>query len=245
MRRESGAIACDGPVTRDRARQLRIARHDAVKQFAARLGGGDRPREALRRIAQRRVITARAVGEGGAARGGGEFGAPQILDGFEIRRDIGLEREEVQQPLAEPMQGEDFQPARRLDGLREKPARGGEFLRTGFRLARRRHRRAQRLILHHRPAREHFENALRHIGGGGFGESEAEDFRRRRAIQKQAHDALGQHMGLAGARVRADPGGGGGVGGAPLARCRVMDRAAHDASSSAPTDHSSTRARWS
>ncbi len=57
-------------------------------------------------------------------RRGQQLGRRAVVQHLEARRDIGLEREEMQQPLAEGVDGLDLQPARRLDGAGEEPPRG-------------------------------------------------------------------------------------------------------------------------
>ena len=54
-------------------------------------------------------------------------------------------------------------------------------------------------------SRERVEHAVRHVGGGGLGEGEAEDFRRVDAVEQQADHALRQHMGLARAGIGRRP----------------------------------------
>ena len=54
--------------------------------------------------------------------------------------------------------------------------------------------------------REFGEHALRHLGGGGLGEGQAEDARRIGAGEQQADDAARQDEGLARAGIGRDPG---------------------------------------
>ena len=53
---------------------------------------------------------------------------------------------------------------------------------------------------------ERVEHALRHIGGGGLGEGDAEDFLRLDAGEQKIDHALRQHVGLARAGIGGDPG---------------------------------------
>ena len=54
--------------------------------------------------------------------------------------------------------------------------------------------------------RQPLEHLVRHVGGGGLGEGDAEDFRRIDAAQQQVDHALRQHIGLAGAGIGGDEG---------------------------------------
>ena len=58
-----------------------------------------------------------------------------LLGDAKPRRDIGLEGKEMQQALAEGVDGVDLQAARRLDGAREQAAREGEAGGVGRRRA--------------------------------------------------------------------------------------------------------------
>ena len=55
-------------------------------------------------------------------------------------------------------------------------------------------------------SRQRVEHAVRHVGGGGLGEGDAEDFRRVDAVEQQPDHALRQHVGLARAGIGRDPG---------------------------------------
>ncbi len=177
-----------------------------------------------------------------------------FVDHLEVRRDIGLEWEELQKPLAEGVQGLDLEPARRLDRAGEQLSRELELGRTGLPGAALDDRRGQRLVIEARPVGQRLENAARHVGGGGLGEGEAEDLRRRRALEQEPQDALGQDVGLAAACVSRDPGGSRRVRRRRLRSAQRFgndERAAHGAASAvvspspAAADHSLTRAKWS
>ena len=67
-----------------------------------------------------------------------------------------------------------------------------------------------------RPFAEDVEDALRHLGGGGAGEGQAEDAAGVGAGEEQADDAVGEHMGLARAGIGRHPGRGARVRGVGL-----------------------------
>jgi hypothetical protein len=104
------------------------------------------------------------------------------------------------------MQGLDLEPPRRLHGAGEQApghlqgfsrgALAGEFGQF----------RAQRGIVQRHPAAEHAKHADRHVGGGRLGEGQAEDAGGRRPVEEEAHHAVGEHLGLARARIGRDPG---------------------------------------
>ena len=178
-----------------------------------------------------------------------QFGLRLIVDHFETGRDIGLKRKEMQQPFAKGMDRLDFETARRLHRLGEKPPREDELF-----LARRRRsdvddRCSEGVIIEFRPFRQSCEDAAGHIGSRRLGEGEAKDFRRRHAGKQMAHDALRQHMGLAGAGIGRNPHRNIGIGGPVLLganmRADLAELAQPSSPSSDPADHSLTRARWS
>ena len=187
-----------------------------------------------------------------------------LVEHLEAGRDVGLEREQVQQLGAEGVDGVDLQAARRLQRQREKLPRpaallGVNALRAGFA-----HGFVERDVIEHGPCPQRVEHAVRHVGGGGLGEGDAEDAAGIDAGEQQPDHALRQHVGLAGAGVGGDPGRalrvrrvelpvGDGIGDDAL-----FARAAHrrvvlkltlgplrSFSSSPISDHSCTRARWS
>ena len=95
-----------------------------------------------------------------------------------------------------------------------------------------------------RPVGENGVNARRHIRRRRLGVGKAENARGRHALKQQPHDALRQHISLAGPRMRRDPGGNSRIGCARLrALRRGRDGAAAHASSPPSRDHSLTRAR--
>ena len=177
-----------------------------------------------------------------------------LVDDLEMRRNVGLERKELQQPFAEGVQGLDFEAARGFDRPGEQLSGEGERRRSGPGSAGLDDPRGQRLVVEARPLGERGEDAAGHVGRGGLGEGQAEDLRRLGAVEHQAEHALGQHMRLAAAGVGGDPGRRVRVRGERLVapeRLRDVEAAAHAPSpasaSPAPpaSDHSLTRARWS
>ena len=77
--------------------------------------------------------------------------------------DVGLERELVQQPLAEGVDGLDLQPARRLQGAREEPAGPASSRGVGRRPSIVGELAGELGIGQRRPVGEAFEDALRHL----------------------------------------------------------------------------------
>ena len=180
-----------------------------------------------------------------------QLAGAQFVRHGETRRHVGLEREKVQQPLAEGVDRLDLQPAGRLHRTGEETARGDQVGRRRRRRAGRDDGGAQLAILPHRPVGEIAEHAGRHLRRRRLGEGEAEDLGRRRAGEQQPDHALRQHVGLARAGVGGHPDRRGGVGCAHLALAQMVgheqdrgDGFVHGAPSSSPaSDHSRTRAR--
>ena len=105
------------------------------------------------------------------------------------------------------------------------------------------------LIVEGDPVAEGLEHPLRHIGGGGLGKGDAEDFLRGHAVKQQPDDALHQHMGLAGSGVGGDESRRRGIGGAGLRGADAIGNRADRRHSPPPAppaaDHSLIRARSS
>ncbi len=81
---------------------------------------------AILAIASSRSRRTKRGGEGARARLLHQQRRLALLGDAKPRRDIGLEREEMQQALAEGVDRLDLQAARRLDGAREQAAREAE-----------------------------------------------------------------------------------------------------------------------
>ena len=173
-----------------------------------------------------------------------------VVEHGEARGHIGLERELLQQPRAQRVDGLHLQPARRLQRAGEQFAGRLPQAWAGMRNAGLADRRIQRVVVERHPMAEGGEHALCHVGGGGFGEGDAEDFFRRHVVEQQPDHPLHQHVRLARSRIRRDEGGSRRIG---RARLRGADGVGDDASglhhSSIPSppaaDHSLIRARSS
>ena len=180
-----------------------------------------------------------------------EIALRKFLEHREARRDVCLERKLMQQPGAKRVDRLHFQTAGGLQRFREQPTAPGPDRRARPPAFQRGDRLIERFVVERDPLGESREHLVRHIGGGRFGEREAEDFRRRDAAEQEPDHAPRQHVRLAGARIGGDPGGRGRIGRLPLHLQHVLwdlqKNLAHEpfASPAATSDHSLTRARWS
>ena len=167
-----------------------------------------------------------------------------VLHLGELRADPGFERKPPEQTRAEGVDRLDPQAPRRLDGAGEQ--RAGRAQRDRMRRAELLQRAAQAGILHHRPFAQAPEQAVLHLGGGGLGVGQAQDVLRIGAVEQQPRHPVGQHPGLAGARIGRKPGGIGRVGGADLPLGRVVaDHPTSSPSAACEKSHSPKRDRWS
>ena len=180
-----------------------------------------------------------------------KLGLLRLVEHRETGGDIGFKRELMQELGAEGVDGLDFQPAGRFQCAREQPPRRGAPARVACDAGTFVDRLVEGRIVERGPCRKRIEDALGHIRRSRLGESDAEDFFRRDAVEQEVDHPLRQHMGLARAGIGGDPG----------RRVRRRDRALQLAhlrrnvvrgphslpprSSSRPADHSFTRARWS
>ena len=165
-----------------------------------------------------------------------------------------FQREAPQQVFAEGVDGLDLQAAGRFQGTGKQAARILDlpdrqifmtqlFLQVALELLRPRDR----------PAPQTGEETILHLGGGGLGVGDAEDFLRRDALEQDVHHAVDQDAGLArtgiGLHEDADAVMGGpllGVGGGSADR--VVETGRVHVSPSDPSGalaHSPRRARWS
>jgi hypothetical protein len=177
----------------------------------------------------------------GAAQQGRRLGLVQHL---EARGDAGLEREALQQRLAERVDGEDVDAARCIEHAGEQPPRQAALLGLRHLGDQRGDLLAERRIVGHRPAAELARQSIAHLRGRRLGEGEAKDALGPHAVEQQARHPIGQHLGLAGAGIGLDPGGMAGGGGAALRLAGHQERVEHVAHSSPPVvDHSATRSR--
>ena len=192
--------------------------------------------------------------ECGAARSPEQIAGFALLQDAKARRDIGFERKEVQQTLAERVNGLDLEPARRLDRPREQLAREVEVGLRGPGRAGTYDRVREVFVRKRGPPAQFLEHPRRHVGRRRLGEGEAENGAGLGLGEQQAQHALHQNVRLARTRVGGNPSRGLGVGGALLCDPRrprhFALRSVHGASPAAAArppvaDHSLTRARWS
>ena len=183
-----------------------------------------------------------------------KLGVLGVVEHVEARGDIGLERELMQQLGAESVDGVHLQPARGVERAREQAPRQraprgvgleARALANGF---------VEAGIVERGPFGERVEHALGHVGGGGLGESDAEDFFRLDAVEQKVDHALRPARGSCPSRHWRRP-----TPTRPDWRRRAAARARNSGmtpgglirrlrtSSAAPPvlDHSLTRARWS
>ena len=176
-----------------------------------------------------------------------------VVEHAEARGDVGLERELVQELRTEGVDGVHLQAAWRLQRPGEEPSRQRPPRRRRRDIGVLANSLVEPCIVERRPFRQPVEHLLRHVGGGGLGEGDAEDFFRRYAFEQQVDDALRQHVGLAGARIGGDPSRHLGIGGFTLPPPYLVrdgvgrSHSPLQKSSTSPpvADHSLTRARWS
>jgi len=181
------------------------------------------------------------------------LGLGTVIQHGEPRRHVGLERELLEQPGAEGMDGLDLEAPRRLQRSGEQRPRPRAFPGIDGGDADFAQGRIEGGIVERDPATEPVVDPRRHVGGRRLGEGDAEDARRidpaRSAVEHQPDHPLGQHMGLARAGIGRDEGRAGRIRGVRLlAPHRVGNLArAHVSPSSTPpaSDHSLTRARSS
>ena len=166
------------------------------------------------------VRLATRLAQGQEARGAEQLGLLVFLDDTELRTNIRLEGEEMQQAFAEGMDGLDLQAARRLHRAREKaPGKGQVDLCLW--MASIEDLLAQVLVICGRPCGEGLEDTHGHVGCRRLRIGQAEDLGGRHALQQQADDALCEHMGLARTRIGGHPRGQARIGSALLRIGRV------------------------
>ncbi len=108
----------------------------------------------------------------------------------EVRGHVGLERELMQQPRAKGVDGLHLEAAGRLQRGGKKAPRPRALDGVGLAAGRKRDLPVERGVAERGPARQPLEHLVRHIGGGGLGEGDAEDLGRIDAAQQQVDDAL-------------------------------------------------------
>ena len=252
-------------VDAERARQLGDRRVDAAGARRSMPSISSRLRDRLA-ITSVKVWSAAAViaiasaRPSGAVRLGGRFEqhvqrsrsissrSARVLQHLEARRDVRLERKLMQQPRAEGVDGLHLQPARRLQRLRKQPARVRAPRGVGPAAPISAISLVERGVVERDPFGERVEHAVRHVGGRGLGEGEAEDLRRRRAASSSRITRCASTWVLPEPALADDPGRH-----APDRTPRAgvehvggdAARSFQPSSSSPPADHSLTRARWS
>lgn len=163
---EQGLEACavaTGPV--DEGAKLVALAHDfAEKRVEPRLAAVlQKGSEGVRQF----DVAAACAGDHVALRGREKGRLHLRIEHFEMRRDIGLERELVQHRSAKGVDGLDLQAARRLQRLGEQPARPAHQGGVGRLPVECGDLRRKLVVGQFRPLRQGRENPVRHIGGGG------------------------------------------------------------------------------
>ena len=155
--------------------------------------------------AEGRVGVGEAAQEDAGAGPRNQFSRRARFEDGKARGHIGLEGEKPQQALAEAVNGEDLQAARRFDRLGEEPARRPQ-------VSARRRRAADVLdpgrecrVVEAGPVGEVTKNAVLHVRGGGLGEGQAQEPRGTGAGKQQPDDAAREHEGLARSGIGRDP----------------------------------------
>ncbi len=176
-----------------------------------------------------------------------KFPGIRLVHHRKVRRHTRFQRKPAEKRLAEGVNGLDVHAAGRvqhpreqlaganpLDVLRPTPEKMAQFD-VEFGLGQ------------GRPTAELSGDAGVHLGRRRLGVGQTEDAFRPGSGQHQPEHAVGQHLGLSGARRRHDPYRRAGVGGAALRAVGIhrYRRQCHQSSSSPPADHSLTRARCS
>ena len=169
-----------------------------------------------------------------------------FVEHLEVRRDARLQGKAPQERLAEGVDGQDLHAAGRVQHPREELPGAGQDGGIGRVVDQLAELLDQILLGQRRPARQAVGQAVGHLRRRRLGEGQAEDARRRGAVQHQAQYPVGQHLGLAGARRGGDPdriaGPGRGALGGAGGGARIFGGSAHP-SSSPPAPHSLTRDR--
>jgi len=168
-----------------------------------------------------------------------------LVEHVESRGDARFEREALQQCLAEGVDGEDVDAARRVEHAGEQAACQRPLLWRRRLLGQLLDILVERGVVGHRPAAELSRETIAHLRRGSLGEGEAKDALGPRARQQQPGHPIGQHLGLARAGVGHDPGRLAGQGGTALLATGVLDRVEVGAHSLVPpdADHSAIRSR--
>ena len=208
---EAGGVVQAADGSRNRSFVLQqIAQPAALaEEFAEQCGQVVRPAE---RCEQRQFFGIRAaaglgIGQNPVAHAVQQGALVALLDDPEVGRHAGLQREALEQGLAEGVDRLDAHTARHVQAGREQGAGARPFTRLREAADDFPQVFAQRLAVHQRPSAEPGGDPVGHLRRRGLGEGEAQDARRGGAVEQQPQDAPGQHMGLARAGAGADPGG--------------------------------------
>ena len=172
-----------------------------------------------------------------------------VFDLGELRADLCLQREAAQKGRAERVDGLNFQPAGRLDRAGKKGAGIAQLLGRQFALnAKIGQGAAQCRVFQHGPFAQAFEQAVLHLRGRRLGIGQAKDVLRLHVVEQQPRHAVGQHAGLARARIGGQPSGGIGPRRFDLGAGGIVEITHHSRSSGRAglvPSHSPNRASWS
>ncbi len=231
----------------DHARKLRALAQHGIDHLADVIARGE-PGDLGEGVAEHAFAVRRRVPHGRV-----ESGAPHqcllaLVQHGEMRRDLRLEREALQQALAKAMDGVDLEPALGLERAREQAPRDAQLVLVGRAPHQRRKLLVQNLGLADRPVGKHLEQAVLHLRRRRLGVSQAKDRLGPEAREQQPQAPLDQDRRLSCPGIGRNPSRSRRVGGARLVRVGFRGKGprAHRKSSSAScVSHSFTRARCS
>ncbi len=219
-----------------------------IDHLANVIAGGE-GHHRCQRPAERAVAIVGGAGERRVERGTPQACLLVLVEHRKMRGHSRFEREALQQPLAEAVDGVDLEAAFGFESAREQTPRQAQHLlvwrppRELFQFL------GELPALVRRPCGERLQEAVLHLGRRGLGVGQAQDRFRREAFKQEPQHALDEDRGLAGARARRHPGRSARVGGARLVGVGLGRKgrvAAHPNSSSAScVSHSLMRARCS
>ncbi len=119
-----------------------------------------------------------------------KLGVLGVVEHVETRGDIGLERELMQELGAEGMDGLHLEAARGVERAREQAPRQRATRSVGLKARALANGFVEAGIVERGPFGERVEHPLGHVGGGGLGEGDAEDFFRLDAVEQKVDHAL-------------------------------------------------------
>ena len=161
------------------------------------------------RLAERTAGVAVGLRQDALARLDLELARAALVEDLEVAGDIGLEGELVEEALAKGVNGLNLEPAGGFKRAGEQPAGNRQHRRIRPPPFDPLDRRGELLVVERRPLGEVVEDPLRHLGGGGLGEGQAEDAAGIVAGKQEPLDAAGEDEGLARPGIGRDPGRGG------------------------------------